>query len=278
MPRPIRHNGNESEQVVISFRRITYTVAFCRFLTCCKKLAGKDGLLMVKLTVVDGDGACCTRYPWYPRRGIWRHMDCLYRFAPLVSDGKLYIELTGSFRGVIAACKAILSMSWSRFTRMPDNIACRLGLSMATPTAQMMATLERIQAYYFFNGRWPYMQIQRSWMLRTCAYVEVLKQFDLQPALASTTYRLLRCQCGDKKIPIRLIMDYLSVGSWHLRRPEQVLSGTLYVLTVHSRMFNELEGFEGVEAVIERFPSLELWADSAVEHAAWRVHPMVLRP
>ena len=118
-------------------------------------------------------------------------------------------------------------------------------------------------------------------MLRTCAYVEVLKQFDLQPALAFTTYRLLRCQCGDKKIPIRLIMDYLSVGSWHRRRPEQVLSGTLYVLTVHSRMFNELEGFECEEAVIERFPSLELWADSVAENARWRVHrvhPMVLRP
>ena len=279
---PIRHNGTESEQVVISFLRITYTVAFCRFLTRCKRLAGKDGLLMVKLTAVDPRGACCTRYPLHPRRGghtggIWRHMDG-YRFTPVVSGGKLYIELTGSFGRVIAACKAILSMSWSRFTRMPDNIACRLGSSMATPTAQMMATLDRIQTYYFFNGRWPYMQIQRSWMLRTCAYVEVLKQFDLQPALASTTYRLLRCQCGDKKIPIRLIMDYLSVGSWHLRRPERVLSGTLYVLTVHSRMFNELEGFEGVEAVIERFPSLDLWANSAVEHAAWRVHPMVLQP
>ena len=99
MPRPIRHNGNESEQVVISFRRITYTVAFCRFLTCCKKLAGKDGLLMVKLTAVDRRGACCTRYPLHPRRGIRRHMDCLYRFAPVVSDGKLYIELTGSFGG-----------------------------------------------------------------------------------------------------------------------------------------------------------------------------------
>ena len=96
---PIRHNGTESEQVVISFLRITYTVAFCRFLTRCKRLVGKDGLLMVKLTAVDPRGACCTRYPLHPRRGIRRHMDCLYRFAPVVSDGKLYIELTGSFGG-----------------------------------------------------------------------------------------------------------------------------------------------------------------------------------
>ena len=145
---PIRHNGTESEQVVISFLRITYTVAFCRFLTRCKRLAGKDGLLMVKLTAVDRRGACCTRYPLHPRRGvhtggIWRHMDG-YRFTPIVSGGKLYIELTGSFGGVIAACKAILSMSWSRFTRMPDNIAL-LQWSMAVHADPEILDVENLR-------------------------------------------------------------------------------------------------------------------------------------
>ena len=116
---------------------------------------------------------------------------------------------------------------------------------------------------------------------------EILDVENLRLRGSLEAVRLLRRQCGDKQIPVCLIMDFLSVGSWHRRQPERILSAeqmlstTLYVLTVHSRMFNELEGFESEEAVIERFPSLDLWADSAAEQAPWRVyevHPMVLRP
>ena len=52
----------------------------------------------------------------------------------------------------------------------------------------------------------------------------------------------------------------------------------MYVLVVHARMFNELEVPVEAEAVIQRLPSLDQWAESAVRQAAWRTHLMVLRP
>ena len=224
------------------------------------------GVLMVKLMIPGS-----SRYPWHPRKrpGDW----C--RVAPLQSCTQLHIELTWSLRGVVGACKAIVCMSWRVLGRMPDSVACRLGRSMATPTAQLLLAHPQIQAHYFSGGRWPSLRIQRCLRGGSCLYVRTLEHFDLQPALAVTTYRLLSSKCGGPLV--RGIMNYLSAGSWHRMPLGQILRTTLYVLVVHARMFNEIEVPVEAEAVIQGLPSLDQWAESAVKQWACGTHPMVLR-
>ena len=103
---------------------------------------------------------------------------------------------------------------------------------------------------------------------------------DLAPAVTRTIYILLKSVFPGKSILVEIIMSYLRTGgSWPHHPPAVVLRTTLYVLAVHARMFNEIEFVNSVrlEAVIQRFPSLDRWADNAARHGVWRTHPMVAR-
>ena len=116
--------------------------------------------------------------------------------------------------------------------------------------------IPRYRRIIFSGGRWPSLRIQRCLRGADCLYVRTLEHFDLQPALAVITYRLLSSKCRGPLV--RGIMNYLSARSWHRLPLVRILRTTSYVLVVHARMFNELEVPVEAEGVSER---LSLWTN-----------------
>ena len=266
---PIRHNGTESLQAVISFSEIAWSVAVCRVLTKWKRLAGHYGLLMVKV-IIPGR----TRYPWHPRKRN-RAWDG-FRLEDRI-DRELDIELTGSLTGIDAASRLIVGASLNLFRRVPVSISCRLGRSMTTPEAQKLFADPQIQAHYFFGGRWESFRMKWSMPTSTCLYVGILEQFDLQSAVAHTVYRVLSRGLTDPLA--ESIMCYL-YGSWPRQPLGAILRQTIYILVVHSRMFNDIPYgslTRGAEAVIQRIPCVDQWAESAFQSGVWHTHPMVIQ-
>jgi hypothetical protein len=295
---PIRHNGTESVQVEIFLPPLHMSTAICHYIGMCKKQAcekmgGIAGLLMVKVIVMRECGmGSCTRYPYYPRQrrpGTHRATGFLHKQLRAVEE--CVLELTGTLEGVVRACSQMVCELWRQHGVVPQRVASRVGASMATYAARVALVHPLVQKYYFFNGRWPGLQIQGSALARRCAHICILEHMDFRDC--SMLHKTLVRKCGHRASS--LILEFVSVNSClnMLQHTPlvRVLAQALYVLIVHARMFNHIftdhvhalfsrrsSGMlRDVSALLLRHPCLDVWAENVFRSGEWRTRPMVVR-
>ena len=304
----IRHNGSERVQMWVGFSRPVYNNVFCHFLSKCKHLAGHGGVLMVKVVpvlmveVAPAHPSSQTvlrplplaRYPRYPRGGRAPNPN----ISGLTGDPlAVYIELTGSLRGVVAACATLTSLATATAGRPPDSIDCRLGRSVATEAAREWLTDARVQAHFFSRDRWPACQTLGSIPSSTSAFIQIANMLEVVPGMAVQLRRDLSHRLHFPEVVTHRIMGYLSGNGWEIMSASRILRETLYVIHVHARMFNDLAlpgTFRGTlplafelqrrnprhpncRSEVVHAPSLDDWAAFVAAHGPWRDrHPLVI--
>ena len=332
MPTPaIRHNGSERVQLWVGFSRPVHNNVFCHFLSKCKHLAGHGGVLMVKVVPVALVGADparrssqtalrprpLARYPGYPRgRALAGLPSPLHPLiAAFTRDPvDVYIELTGSLGGVVAACATLASLARAYAGRPPDSIACRLGRSVATDDAREWLADARVQSHFFRRDRWPACQTLGSALSTTCAFIEIASMLELVPGMAVQLRTDLTRRLQFPNVVTQRIMGYLSVNGWETIPAPRILRVTVYVIHVHARMFNDIARAGQMPRIIQlqqrnpatrsadetsrrnprqplylveaaHAPSLDAWADLVAARGPWQkprlggqghAHPLVI--